>query len=69
MKLISSKEKADEIITKIQTPAPKRMTPEAAVGFILNNNLSKTSYNRTRALAISLDHDLYPSYDEVSVLP
>lgn len=66
IKLISFKESADEIMKRLKTPAPQKLSPEAAVSLILVNKLSKTSYNRIRSVAISLNHDLYPSYKEVS---
>ena len=66
LKKISSKEVTDEIAARLNKPEPQKMTPESAVDLLLVNRLTKTSYKRTKDSAISLNHDIYPSYDQVS---
>ena len=65
LKVITTKESADEIMSMIKKPVPAPMSAAEATAMIVYDNLTRENYRNIRKSALLLGHDLYPSYDKV----
>lgn len=65
MDVIANNEQAEELLKFANSESSTQLTKEEAIELIVNNNLTKHSYNRIRNKALEHHINFYPSYKNV----
>lgn len=64
-KMFIHKEKAYDLIKSSKKPAGSNLSPEEAIGLMIEASLTVADYDRIRNEAKKQSHDIFPSYKTV----
>ena len=64
--VIDNIDNAEELLSKISTQKPIKMTPDKALNLLIDNSLSKNAYQNLRIEMKSRNANIFPTYFEVS---
>ena len=64
--VIDNVDNAEELLSKISTQKPIKMTPDEALNLLIDNSLSKNTYQNLRVEMKSRNANILPTYFEVS---
>ena len=66
IKIVIDSIDAEELLSKISTQKPIKMTPDEALNLLIYNSLSKNTYQNLRVEMKSRNANILPTYFEVS---
>ena len=67
MSVIENKEKADEIYDNLKKKKSYQLSPEEALGLLVDCSLTKKMYQTIRSSALAAGHDYLPTYKKVKL--